>query len=59
MVKVPEGIRVNSIPNEVVTVFSKAKAEPEKRMLLKTSKRHTHRREKFLNDLVVRRMATP
>jgi len=59
MVKVPEGIRVNSIPKELVTVFSKAKAEPEKRMLLKTSKRHTHWHEKFFNGLVVRRMATP
>jgi hypothetical protein len=59
MVNVPEGIRVNSIPKELVTVFSKATAEPEKRMLLKTSKMHTHRREKFFDGMVVRLISTP
>jgi TRAP-type mannitol/chloroaromatic compound transport system substrate-binding protein len=59
MVKVPDCIRVNSIPKELVTVFSKAKAETEIKMLLKTRERHTHRLEKFFDEGVIRLIETP
>jgi hypothetical protein len=57
MVKVPEGIRVNSISKELVTVFSKAKTETEKKMLLKTRERH--RLEKFFDGVGILLIATP
>ncbi len=59
MVKVPDGIRVNSISKELVNVFSKAKTETEKKMLLKTIKRHTEKVEKFFNGVVLLLIATP
>ena len=59
MVNVPDGIRVNSMPKELVNVFSKAKTEAEKKMLLKTSKRHTQKLEKFFNVVDILLIATP
>jgi hypothetical protein len=59
MVKVPDCIRANSIPKELVTGFSKAKAETEIKMLLKTRERHTHRLEKFFDEGVIRLIETP
>jgi hypothetical protein len=41
MVKVPDGIRTNSIPKVLVYFFSKEKAEIEKKMLPKTMTKHT------------------
>ena len=59
MVNVPDGIRVNSMPKELVNVFSKAKTEAEKKMLLKTSKRHTQKLKKFFDGVVDLPIATP
>jgi hypothetical protein len=41
MVKVPDGIRTNSIPKVLVYFFSKEKAETEKKLLPKTMTKHT------------------
>jgi hypothetical protein len=43
----------------LVTVFSKAKAETEIKMLLKTRERRTHRLEKFFDEGVIRLIETP
>jgi len=47
------------MPKELVNVFSKAKTEAEKKMLLKTSKRHTQKLEKFFDGVVDLPIATP
>ena len=57
MVKVPDCIRVNSISKELINVFSKAKAETEKKVLLKTREMHTHRLEKFFDKLLENKLA--
>jgi hypothetical protein len=59
MVNVPGGIRVNSIPKELENVFSKAKTEAEKKMLLKTRERHMHMPEKFFTVVDILLIATP
>jgi len=59
MVNVPGGIRVNSIPKELENVFSKAKTEAEKKMLLKTRERHMNMLEKFFNVVDILLIATP
>jgi len=59
MVNVPEGIRINSMSKELENLFSKAKTETEKKMLLKTRERHTHMLEKFFNVVDILLIATP
>jgi len=57
MVKVPDGIRTNSIPKVLVYVFSKAKTETEKKMLLKT--KMIHMLERFFDIMDTLLIATP
>lgn len=47
MVKVPDGIRTNSIPKVFLYVFSEEKAEMEKKMMAK--KRPKHMFNRFFN----------
>jgi hypothetical protein len=57
MVKVPDGIRTNSIPKVLVYVFWKAKTETEKKMLLKT--KMIHMLERFFDIMDTLLIATP